>query len=512
METSNKRIAKNTLFLYFRMLLMMGVSLYTVRVVLDTLGVVDYGLYNVVGGIVIMFSFLSGTMSSASQRFFAFELGRKNHDALRKTFSMTMIIYGIIAVLILILAETIGLWFLNNKMIIPADRLEAVQWVYQFSILSFMMTMITIPYNAVIIARERMRVYAYVSIIEAVLKLLIVYLLVLFSLDKLKLYAVLMFVVTTLITLIYRMYCLRRFHECKFYFYWDKRLFKEIIGYSGWNLFGAIASIFNNHGINIILNLFFGPTVNTARAIAYRINSTMSQFVLNFMTASRPQITKYYATGEKDKMLALVFQTSKFCFILMFMLSIPLLLETNFVLEVWLKQVPEYVVLFTRLIIVATLIDSLSYPLTTAALATGEIKIYQLVVGGILILVLPISYMFLKLGFPPQSVFYLAIVGSVIAMALRLVMLRKMVALNITRYFLQVVIPILLVLVPSYIVPLFVIQEIQAGLLRFFVTTLVGLASSVLSVYLFALSKDEKRFVVNFIGNKVNAIMTLIKR
>ncbi|WP_206365284.1 MATE family efflux transporter [Sphingobacterium corticibacterium] len=479
---------------------------------LDTLGVVDYGLYNVVGGIVIMFSFLSGTMSSASQRFFAFELGRKNHDALRKTFSMTMIIYGIIAVLILILAETIGLWFLNNKMIIPADRLEAVQWVYQFSILSFMMTMITIPYNAVIIARERMRVYAYVSIIEAVLKLLIVYLLVLFSLDKLKLYAVLMFVVTTLITLIYRMYCLRRFHECKFYFYWDKRLFKEIIGYSGWNLFGAIASIFNNHGINIILNLFFGPTVNTARAIAYRINSTMSQFVLNFMTASRPQITKYYATGEKDKMLALVFQTSKFCFILMFMLSIPLLLETNFVLEVWLKQVPEYVVLFTRLIIVATLIDSLSYPLTTAALATGEIKIYQLVVGGILILVLPISYMFLKLGFPPQSVFYLAIVGSVIAMALRLVMLRKMVALNITRYFLQVVIPILLVLVPSYIVPLFVIQEIQAGLLRFFVTTLVGLASSVLSVYLFALSKDEKRFVVNFIGNKVNAIMTLIKR
>ncbi|RZF58947.1 lipopolysaccharide biosynthesis protein [Sphingobacterium corticibacterium] len=491
---------------------MMGVSLYTVRVVLDTLGVVDYGLYNVVGGIVIMFSFLSGTMSSASQRFFAFELGRKNHDALRKTFSMTMIIYGIIAVLILILAETIGLWFLNNKMIIPADRLEAVQWVYQFSILSFMMTMITIPYNAVIIARERMRVYAYVSIIEAVLKLLIVYLLVLFSLDKLKLYAVLMFVVTTLITLIYRMYCLRRFHECKFYFYWDKRLFKEIIGYSGWNLFGAIASIFNNHGINIILNLFFGPTVNTARAIAYRINSTMSQFVLNFMTASRPQITKYYATGEKDKMLALVFQTSKFCFILMFMLSIPLLLETNFVLEVWLKQVPEYVVLFTRLIIVATLIDSLSYPLTTAALATGEIKIYQLVVGGILILVLPISYMFLKLGFPPQSVFYLAIVGSVIAMALRLVMLRKMVALNITRYFLQVVIPILLVLVPSYIVPLFVIQEIQAGLLRFFVTTLVGLASSVLSVYLFALSKDEKRFVVNFIGNKVNAIMTLIKR
>jgi O-antigen/teichoic acid export membrane protein len=222
---NNKRIAKNTMFLYFRMLLTMGVSLYTVRIVLDTLGTVDYGLYNVVGGVVTMFSFLSGTMSAASQRFFAFELGRKNYDQLKKTFSMTMIIYVMIAIVILILAETVGLWFLYNKMTIPADRIDAAFWVYQFSILSFMMTMFTIPYNALIIAHEKMNVYAYVSIVEVTLKLIIVFLLVYFAFDKLILYAILIFGVTSFITLIYRIYCIRKFKEAKFTFFWNKSLF-----------------------------------------------------------------------------------------------------------------------------------------------------------------------------------------------------------------------------------------------------------------------------------------------
>jgi O-antigen/teichoic acid export membrane protein len=279
---NNKRIAKNTLMLYFRMLLIMGVSLYTVRIVLNTLGVEDYGIYNVVGGIVVMFSFLSNTMASASQRFFAFELGRKDYDQLKKTFSMTVTIYLIIAVIILILAETLGLWFLNTQLSIPVERMETANWVYQFTIFSFMMTMLTVPYNAAIVAHERMNVYAYVSIVEAFLKLLIVYILVLFSYDKLKLYAILMFGVTTFITLIYRTYCKRQFQECSYNFYWEKPLFKELIGYSGWNLFGAIAGILNNQGINILLNIFFGPIVNAARAIAYQVNTAVNQFVTNF--------------------------------------------------------------------------------------------------------------------------------------------------------------------------------------------------------------------------------------
>jgi O-antigen/teichoic acid export membrane protein len=320
LENNNKRIARNTLLLYFRMLLTMAVSFYTVRVVLDTLGVRDYGIYNVVGGVVTMFSFLSATMASASQRFFAFEIGRKNFEQLKKTFGITMTIYFIIGLVILILAETVGLWFLNTRMTIPLERLEAARWVYQFSILSFMVTMFSIPYNAAIVAHERMNAYAYVSIMEVLLKLGAVYMLVAFSFDKLKLYSILIFVVISITSMTYRIYCRKNFEECRVSFYWEKGLFKEIVTYSGWNLFGALASIFNNQGINIMLNLFFGPVVNAAQAIAYQINTAINQFVQNFLMAARPQITKYYANGELEQMLKLVFQSSKISFFLLFIM------------------------------------------------------------------------------------------------------------------------------------------------------------------------------------------------
>ncbi|MCI1683194.1 MAG: MATE family efflux transporter [Bacteroides sp.] len=496
---NDKRIAKNTLLLYFRMLLIMAVNLYTVRVVLKTLGAVDYGLYNVVGGIVMMFGFLSGTMASASQRFFAFELGRKNYVRLKQTFSMTMTIYLMIGAIILLLAETIGLYFLNTQMTIPPERMEAAKWVYQFSILSFMMTMFTVPYNASIIAHERMNVYAYVSIIEAVLKLLIVYLLVAFLFDKLKLYAILTFSVTTLVTFIYRTYCNRKFEECRFSFYWEKTLFREIVSYSGWNLFGALASVFNNQGVGIVLNLFFGPLVNAAQAIAYQVNNAINQFVQNFMTAVRPQIIKYYAANEKKQMLKLVFQSSKFSFLLLFILTMPILLETNFILEVWLKNSPQYVVLFTRLIIVSALIDSLSYPLMTVVQATGKVKKYQSSVGGMMLLNLPLSYLFLKLGYPAQTVFYLAILNSITCLFLRLILLRKMIDFPIMNYIQQTIIPLLLIAVFSYAIPYLLVTEMNKGFIRFFVVGLVGLISTGLFIYIMGLSKDEKQYINSFI-------------
>jgi len=498
---NTKRIAKNTLMLYFRMLLIMGVSLYTVRIVLNTLGVVDYGIYNVVGGVVTMFSFLSGTMASASQRFFAFELGRKNHEKLKKTFSMTMTIYTMIAVVILLLAETVGLWFLNTQMTIPLVRMEAANWIYQFSIFSFMMTMFTIPYDAAIIAHERMNVYAWVSIVEVLLKLFIVYLLVIFSFDKLKLYGILIFGVTTLVTLIYRTYCKRKFEECKFSFYWDTKLFKEIAFYSGWNLFGALAGVFNNNGINIILNIFFGPIVNTARGIAYQVNSSINQFVQNFMIATRPQITKYYASGEKEQMMRLVFQSSKFSFLLLFVLTMPVLLETNYIFTIWLKIVPENVVLFTRLIIISTLIDSLSYSLQTAAQATGKIKIYQSVVGGVMLLNLPFAYLLLKLGYAPQIVFYLAILNSVLTLFLRLFMLNKMVDLSISSFIIQVIIPSLLVTIVAYIPPFLIYQRTAESFLGFLSVALTGFITSIITLYLLGLSKKERSFAKQSIIN-----------
>ncbi len=498
---NNKRIAKNTLMLYFRMLLIMGVSLFTVRVVLDTLGTVDYGLYNVVGGIVTMFSFMSGVMASASQRFFAFELGRNNMSQLKKTFAMTMTIYVIIAVIILVLAETVGLWFLNNKMTIPPERMEAARWVYQFSILSFMMTMFTIPYDAAIIAHEKMNVYAWVSIVQVVLKLAIVYLLVVFSFDKLKLYAVLTFSVTTLISFIYRNYSKRKFEECRFAFYWDAALFKEIIGYSGWNIFGSLAGIFQDQGVNIILNIFFGPVVNAARAVAVQVNSSINQFVQNFMTATRPQIIKYYAIGEKEYMMRLIFQSSKFSFMLLFVLSMPVILDTKFILALWLKEIPEYVVLFIRLIVVKTLIDSVSYSLMTAAQATGKVRAYQSIVGGMILLNLPLSYVLLKLGYPPQGVFYLAIVIAIICFYLRLVLLKRMIALSVRSYFIKVILPLLLITIVAYILPFLFFERMNEGIVRFIIVGFVGLVSSGISIYVLGLTKNEKEFFKQTIRN-----------
>ncbi len=496
---NNKLIAKNTLMLYFRMLLTMGVSLFTVRVVLNTLGSVDYGLYNVVGGIVAMFSFLSGTMTAASQRFLAFELGRKDYDQLNRTFGMTLLIYVILAILILILSETIGLWFLNNKMNIPAERMNAAIWVYQFSVLSLTITMLRTPYNASIIAHEKMNIYAYVSIIEVVLKLLIVYLLVLFSFDKLKLYSILMFSVTLLIALIYIGYSRQKFQECRFSFYWEKSLFKEILCFSGWSLWGAMAFILKSQGTNILFNIFFGPIVNAACGIAYQVNTAVNLFVHNFMTATRPQITKYYAANERKKMFSLVFQSSKWSFLLLFAISMPILIETNYIFTLWLKEVPEYVILFTKLVLINTLIDSLSHPLMTAAQATGKIKQYQSIVGGVMMFNLPLSYIFLKCGFPPQVAFYIAITISIINLALRLIILKNMIGLPIVEFVRNVIIRILSISIIAYIIPIVLLRIMNDGIIRFSVIVVVGFLWICAVIYAIGISKNEKAFAIQTI-------------
>ncbi len=498
---NNKRIAKNTLLLYFRMLLIMGVSLFTVRVVLDVLGTVDYGLYNVVGGIVTMFAFLSGAMSTSSQRYFAFELGRKNYDQLKKTFSMTLTIYILIAVVILILAETVGLWFLNHKMTIPSERMEAANWVYQFSIFSFMMTMFTIPYNAAIIAHERMNVYAYVSIIEVTLKLLIVYLLVLFSFDKLKLYAILMFSVTTIISFIYRTYCNRKFEECHYVFYWNKSLFYELVSYSGWNLFGAFSGIVKGQGSNIVLNIFFGPTVNAARAIAFQINQAINNFVTNFYQAVRPQIIKYYAEGNINSMLNLIFTSSRFSYYLMFFLSMPVLLNTSFILGLWLKNPPEYAALFTQLIVINTLIDSLATPLMTAAHATGKIKLYQSVVGTVVIMNIPISYLFFKLGYPPEFLFYISIILSVICLVLRQWIVQRLIhSFSILHFTRKVLFIVFFVSIISSIIPIILSYHIDKGIVKFLISSSLHVVCSLVTIYFIGITYTERKKAFAYIS------------
>ncbi|MFT4205248.1 MAG: oligosaccharide flippase family protein [Chitinophagaceae bacterium] len=503
-EQHSKRIAKNTLFLYFRMILTMGVQLFTVREVLNVLGVTDYGLYNVVGGVVTMFSFLSGTMATASQRFFAFELGQKNYEQLKNIFSLTLLIYCFIAVIILILAETLGLWFLNHRMTIPENRLTAANWVYQFSILSFMLTMFQIPYDALVIARERMNIFAYLSILEVVLKLIIVYLLIISPIDKLISYAILICIVTFVITTLYKVYCLKNFKESHFKYYWDKNKFKEILSYSGWNLFGTLSSLFNNQGVNILLNIFFGPVVNTARSIAFQISTALNGFVQNFMTATRPQITKYYAQGDKKNMINLVFQSSKYAFFLLYIITLPVIFKLPFILKIWLTKVPANTVTFTRIIIMTLWVDVLSYPLMASFQATGHIKVYQITVGVLTMLNIPISYVFLKLGYPVYTPFTIIGITVCICLILRLFLLKRIIhEVSIVAFLRKVIVPILLVGVTSILLIYFISNKFYDNLIYFFLFTLLSIVLTSFVIYFLGTSHEERFLFKAFIKKKL---------
>ncbi len=502
-NSSNKRIVKNTSLLYFRMLLTMLVSLYTVRVVLKTLGVVDYGIYSVVGGIVEMFSFLSNTMASASERFFAFELGRNNIIQLKRTFSLTVTIYFGIAIVVFAFAETLGIWFLNNRMVIPYDRLESANWIFHFSIMSFVVTIMTIPYNSIIIARENMKFYAYVSIIEVVLKLVIVYVLVIVSVDKLKLYGFLIFLIICTTTFLYRIVCQRNYAESKFKFYWDSKLFKSLLTYSGWNLFGAVTGVANNQGTNILLNVFFGPVVNAARAIAFRVGTIVGSFSLNFYTAVTPQIVKSYASGENEFMLNLVFKSSRFSYYLLLVIALPIILECEFILHLWLKESSHYITLFTQLALIYALINSLENPLSQAVRATGNIRKYQVFVGLFTLLLLPVSYALFKSGFPPESTYYAIISIYSLALFIRLPVLKKLVNLSISKYLREVLWKIMLVTIISVLFPLLVKFYIGDGLLQFFIVSIFTVFWIIFVVLFFGVSKEERKMVFVQIKNRL---------
>lgn len=488
------------MMLYFRMLLTIGVSLYTSRIVLNTLGIVDFGIYNVVGGVVMMFSFLNSSMASATQRFLSFEIGRNNYTQLNKVFSMSINIHGIIAISILILAETIGLWFLNSKLKIPVERIVAANWVYQFSVLSFMVTVLSVPYNAIIIAHERMKIYAYVSIIEVALKLTTVFALVWFGYDKLKMYAIVVFCVSVIIWIIYKLYCRYSFAENRYIFSWDKSLYKTLMNYACWNLFGNVAYVALGQGVNILLNLFFGPAINAARGIAYQVNGALTGFVSNFQMSMNPQIVKSYASNNQRYMRQLIFQGSKYSFYLLFFLSFPILLQTKTILNWWLNIVPDYAVLFCQLILVDRLINCISGPLMTAAQATGKIKAYQIFEGGLLLIILPLSYLFLKLGYSPQITFYITIILSLIGLFVRLSILSTLMSFSSIAFMQQVLFRIVLVTTLSFVLTLVTIHTFDKLPNQFFISSVISAISVVLTVYLFGLKKQERVFLKDKMG------------
>lgn len=501
---NNKRIAKNTLFLYARMLIVMLISLFTVRVVLNALGAEDYGINNVVGGVVTMFAFLTSTMTSASQRFFSYSIGQNDFNRLSEYFSISFWCYVGLLLVIVVLSETVGLWFVINKLTIPPMRMRAAMWVYQFAIASFVMSVISIPFNSIIIAREMMHIYAYVGMAEAFFKLVIAYLIYVSPIDKLITCSALMFVMQTLVYGFYVFYGITSFRECRIRRNWNKTLFNEVVSYSGWSMFGAISGVIRSQGINILLNIFFNPVINAARAIAYQVNSSINQFVLNFYKAVQPQIVKTYAAHEQENFNSLVFRSSRFCFYLILFLSLPLLLETPFILNLWLKNVPDFAILFTRLVIITAIIDSTQYPLQTSISATGKIKYFQIVTGLLLILNLPFSWLFLKLGYPPQVTMYIAIIISITAQITRIWFANHYANIPFFGYISIVFVRILVVSILSFLLPLAIFYFFEEGIERFIMLTIISWIWCSLMIWMLGITYQERKALSILIIKKIH--------
>ena len=496
-STNSRRIAKNTLLLYFRMLLTMVVSLYTSRVVLGALGVEDYGIYNVVGGVVSMFSMLSGSLSAAISRFITFELGTGNSEKLARVFSSSVTIQLCLCAIVLLGAETLGLWFLNNKMVIPESRIYAANWVYQLSLLTFVINLISIPYNAAIIAHEKMSAFAYISIFEAVSKLIVAYCIVVSQIDKLILYASMLATIAIIIRLIYGVYCKKRFEECTYHFIYDHDLLRQMFGFAGWNFIGTSSALLRDQGGNIVINLFCGPAVNAARGIAFQVNAAIHSFVSNFMTALNPQITKSYASGDHEYMMMLLFQGARLSYYILLLLSLPVIVNTHYILQLWLGQVPEHTVLFVQLVLVFGMCESISSPLITAMLATGKIRNYQLVVGGFQMMNLPVSYILLRLGAFPETVLIVAIVISQLCLASRLYMLRRLIGLKARDFIKKVYINVTVVTMLSTVIPFVLASTLEDNIWSFIMLCATAFSSTLFVEFYVGCTARERQFVVS---------------
>lgn len=486
MQTSSStKIAQNTIYLYVRMLILMFVSLYTSRVVLRILGVEDYGIYNVVGGIVVLFTFLNNAMVTSTQRYLNYEIGRNDFNATQKVFSISLNIHLLISVLILVLSETIGLYFLNNTIQYPESRSLAVHVIYQLSVYTTCVKIIRAPYNAAIIAYERMSFYAYLSILEAILQLLIVFLLEKLHNDRLIMYGILLLVVAIAINLCYFVYCRLNFKACKYLFTRDRDLYKQLISFSGWSLLGGIANVASNQGLNIILNVFYGVTVNAAMGIASQVNTAVTSFVTSFQTAFNPQIVKAYAAGDFKYFINLILTTSKYSYLLLFIIALPIYICCPEVLQIWLTEVPDYSVSFCRLMIVFSLLDAIQGPLWFSVQATGKIKTYQILMSIMILLNLPIAYLFLKLGLPATAVLLVKCLINFITLFVRLWYLKMLYNFPVIKFINEVLYRVVLI-------------TLIASALTYLQLPLCSLYTKVL--FIFAISFIVNLILIYFIG------------
>ena len=502
---NNKRIAKNTLLLYIRMFLLILVQLYTVPIILRELGVEDYGIYNVVGGVVTLFSFVGGSLASGSQRFIAFEIGRGNPQALKNVFDTTVSIYIILAIISAFLLEIGGYWFLNAKMNIPIDRMVAANWVFQFSIFSFLAGLISIPYNATVIAHERMSLYAYVSMFECVLKLFLAISLKYVLSDKLIVYSSSICLISWAVCVIYQIYCRRHFPECRHYrFKRNPYMGKDLLAYSGWNMVGSVALISRQQGLNIVLNLFFGPLLNAAHSIAQQINGVLSQFINNVYMATRPQVTKLYASGNEGDMWNLVFRSAKLAFYLFMLISVPAIIEMEGILDLWLHEVPPYTVQIVRLMILSAVIETLSNQVIGAYQAANRIRRYQMYSSTVILLNIPVSYALLKMHVgSPLLPYVVSVILSVLYVLSILYNARKDIGLDLKAYTRRVLLPDILVYVLVIGIIYGIVSLSPFSIVRIFMTVGLTLLCSAVIVWAIGLDIREKDFIGNMIKNKI---------
>ncbi len=505
--TNNNQIARNTLFLYMRMFFTMAVSLYTVRVVLQTLSVADYGLYGAVGGVILTFNFITGVLTSASQRFFSVELGKNSGGQVREVFSTLFLIYIGVAFVVFLLAETIGLWFLINKMTIPEGRENAALWVYQFALLSFIVTLLTNPFQALIIAHERMNLYAYLSILDVTLKLVIVYLLIFTNYDKLKVYSALIFCSYLIINLIYILYCKIIYLKAGLIWKVDKSIFINIFSYSTWTLLGTLAGIFNTQGMNLLLNLFFGTFANAAYSIASQVYNTVGLFATNFYTAVKPPLIKSYSCGNYIYVNKLFLLSSKTIFILLFVVILPLMVCTEAILNIWLGQIGEYMIAFVKLSLLYTTILTISYPITAVVQAGGFVKMYHTLVDGFSLLALPIVYVLFKLGFDAIWSYIVTIIIISIAHVLRLYVLKKVFSLfDIRSYLIKFLVPSVLLFGLLYILLIHLnIYTDDHPLNIFFICGICSISALICSLFV-VLSASEREMIINIFKKNSNNV------
>lgn len=504
-SVNNKRIAKNTLMLYIRLFLIMGVNFYMSRVVLQILGVEDLGIYNVVGGIVTMMTFLNSSLNITTQRFMNYEMGKERFENLNKIFSMSFWSYTIIAIVVLVVCESIGLWFFYEYINIPENRFNAAFWTYQLSILTFIINLLTVPYNSAIIAHEQMNFYAYLSIGDVLLKLALLYILNYINYDKLTFYAILMCIATMFTWLCNWLYCRMKFNECKLKLMWDSATFKQLLSFSTWNSVGAISSSINEQGVNILINIFFNSTLNGARAIAYQVRVAVNSFAANFLTAVRPQLFKSYAEGRLDYMNKLVFSSTKFSIYLLLIFILPILFNTRLILEIWLGEITPEMVTFTQLVLIGIPVNACFPILANVSQATGKIKWYQL--GAALIfLMIPVStYILFRYGMAVEWAFLMTIVWDIIGLWVRLAMLNKEMKFPVKKYLRKVLLPpitisLIIIFVIAYPITLFALTGWEFMILSSsaIITFLFVL------IWLIGLEKYEIKIINTYINKFIN--------